>query len=222
MTPSLDYAKARETMVEQQVRPWDVLNVRVLDVLASVPREAFFAEAHRALAYADVELPIGHGERSWKPVLDGRALQALLPRSGDAVLEIGTGSGYLSACLGRLAREVTSLEIHGDLAEAARARIDAIGLGQNIAIETADAFAWNTDRRFDVVCVGGAVDAIPERFLQWLAPGGRMFVVRGRAPAMEALRVDARNQVNDRRIESLFETELPYLAGAAPAPAFQL
>jgi protein-L-isoaspartate(D-aspartate) O-methyltransferase len=221
MTASLDYAKARETMVEQQVRPWDVLDPRVLDVLASVPREAFFAETHRALAYADLELPIGHGERSWKPVLDGRALQALLPQAGEAVLEIGTGCGYLTACLGRLAREVTSLERHADLAEAARARIDALGFGQNIAIEAADAFAWDTDRRYDAICIGGAVDAIPERFVQWLNPGGRMFIVRGRAPAMEALRVDARNQVNDARIESLFETVVPYLAGAAPAPAFQ-
>lgn len=220
MTPSFDYAKARETMVEQQVRPWDVLDARVLDVLASVPREAFFAEAHRALAYTDIELPIGEGERSWKPVLDGRALQALLPRAGDAVLEIGTGSGYLTACFGRLAREVTSLERHAGLADAARARIEALGFGQNIAIEHADAFAWDNARRYDAICVGGAVDAIPGRFLQWLAPGGRMFVVRGRAPAMEALRVE-RNQSDDQRIESLFETELPYLAGAAPVPAFQ-
>jgi protein-L-isoaspartate(D-aspartate) O-methyltransferase len=222
MTPSLDYAKARETMVEQQVRPWDVLDTRVLETLASVPREAFFAEAHRALAYADLELPIGEGERSWKPVLDGRALQALLPQAGDAVLEIGAGSGYLTACFGRLAREVTSLERHASLAAAARERIDALGLGQNIAMETADAFAWDTDRRYDVVCVGAAVDEIPQRFLQWLKPGGRMFVVRGRAPAMEALRVEARNQADDPRIESLFETVLPYLAGAAPTPAFQL
>ena len=221
MSPSLDYAKARETMVEQQVRPWDVLDPRVLDVLASLPREAFFAETHRALAYADLELPIGEGERSWKPVLDGRALQALLPAATESVLEIGTGSGYLTACFGRLAREVTSLELHAGLAEAARARIDALGFGQNIAIETADAFAWDCDRRFDAICVGGAVDAIPARFLQWLNPNGRMFVVRGRAPAMEAVRVDARNGVNDARIQSLFETELPYLAGAAPVPAFQ-
>jgi protein-L-isoaspartate(D-aspartate) O-methyltransferase len=221
MTPSLDYAKARETMVEQQVRPWDVLDARVLETLASVPREAFFAETHRALAYADLELPIGHGERSWKPVIEGRALQALLPAPGDSVLEIGTGSGYLTACFGRLAREVTSLERHPDLADAARARIDALALGQNIAIEAADAFAWDSDRRFDVVCVGNAVDAIPERFLRWLSPGGRMFVVRGRAPAMQALRVDARNEAGGERIHSLFETVVPYLAGAAPTPAFQ-
>ena len=220
MNASLDYAKARETMVEQQVRPWDVLDPRVLEVLATMPREAFFAETHRALAYTDIELPIGHGERSWKPVIDGRALQALLPAPGDGVLEIGTGSGYLTACLGRLAREVTSLERHADLADAARARIQAQGVA-NVRVETADAFAWESERRYDVICVGNAVDAVPARFLQWLAPGGRMFVVHGRVPAMEALRIDARNGGGEQRIESLFETELPYLAGAAPAPAFQ-
>ena len=217
MNASLDYAKARETMVEQQVRPWDVLDTRVLDVLASVPREAFFAEAHRALAYTDIELPIGEGERSWKPVLDGRALQALLPQAGDAVLEIGTGSGYLTACLGRLAREVTSLERHADLADAARGRLQAQGLA-NADVVTADAFAWEPDRAFDAICVTGAVAALPSRFIEWLKPGGRLFVVQGHSPAMQATLVH--REVNGARTESLFETDLPYLAGAAPQPAF--
>src|SRR3546814_20752200 len=101
---TMDYTKARETMVEQQVRPWDVLDVRVLDVLVRLPREAFVPETHRALAYADIELPLGHGERMMKPVVEGRALQALELQPGDEVLEIGTGSGLLAACLGRLAQ----------------------------------------------------------------------------------------------------------------------
>jgi protein-L-isoaspartate(D-aspartate) O-methyltransferase len=111
---TMDYAKARETMVEQQVRPWDVLDVRVLDVLAALPREAFVPESHRALAYADIELPIGHGERMMKPVVEGRLLQSLELQGEEEVLEIGTGSGFLAACLGRLAREVVSLERHAD------------------------------------------------------------------------------------------------------------
>ena len=215
---SIDFARARENMVEQQIRPWDVLDVRVLDTLARMPREAFVAESLRGLAYADTALPVGHGETMLKPVLEGRILQALLPAWIERVLEIGTGSGYLTACLGNLAREVVSLEIHPELAAAARARLDATGLGSNIRIDTADALAWDTDRRFDVVCVTGAVAVVPARFLQWLRPGGRLFVVRGVSPVMVAvLHV---NDVNGPRIESLFETDLPYLVGAAPAPQF--
>ncbi len=107
---TIDYAHARELMVEQQIRPWDVLDIKVLDVLARLPREAFVADAHRALAYADVELPIGHGQKMMKPVIEGRTLQALDLQPGDEVLEIGTGSGFLAA-IGALARDVLSLEI---------------------------------------------------------------------------------------------------------------
>lgn len=215
---TIDYTQAREMMVEQQVRPWDVLDARVLETLSSVPREAFVPEIHRALAYTDLEIPLGHGEKMMKPVVEGRTLQALKLQADEDVLEIGTGSGYLSACLGSLAREVVSLEIRPEFAAAARARLDARQLGGNVRIETADALQYDTDRRFDAVCVTAAVAAIPARFVQWLRPGGRLFIVRGRSPAMEAvLQV---NDVNGPRIESLFETDIPYLVGAAPAPQF--
>ena len=214
---TIDYSHARELMVEQQIRPWDVLEIRVLDVLARLPREAFVAESHRALAYADIELPLGNGQKMMKPVIEGRTLQALDLQPGDEVLEIGTGSGYLSACMGELAREVLSLEIDADLATTARARLDAAGLGNNVHIETADALTWDTERRFDAICVTGAVDVIPSRFAQWLRPGGRLFVIRGRSPVMEAVLVKA-----DGTTESLFETDIDYLRGAAPAPQFQL
>jgi protein-L-isoaspartate(D-aspartate) O-methyltransferase len=217
------YARVRETMVEQQIRPWDVLDNRVLEVLSALPREAFVAESHRALAYADLQLPIGHGEVMLKPVVEARVLQALALRPGDSVLEIGTGSGWFAACLGALAGEVLSLERHADFVDAARARLDAAGLGGNVALEAADALAWDTDRRFDAVCVTGAVAELPERFLRWLKPGGRLFAVRGRAPAMEAVLVrQGGDAVNAPRIESLFETEIPYIAGAEPAPTFRL
>jgi len=214
---TIDYSHARELMVEQQIRPWDVLEIRVLDVLARLPREAFVAESHRALAYADIELPLGNGQKMMKPVIEGRTLQALDLQPGDEVLEIGTGSGYLSACMGELAREVLSLEIDAELATTARARLDAAGLGNNVRIETADALTWDTERRFDAICVTGAVDVIPSRFAQWLRPGGRQFVIRGRSPVMEAVLVKA-----DGTTESLFETDIDYLRGAAPAPQFQL
>lgn len=218
---TIDYAKARETMVEQQVRPWDVFQPRILETIARLPRERFVVEAHRALAYADVALPLGHGESMMKPVLEGRTLQALSLTAGEDVLEIGTGSGYLSACLGALARDVVSLEIRADLAEVARARLQAEGIG-NVRVETADVFGWDSDRKFDAICVGGAVATVPTSLLKWLRPGGRLFVVHGLAPAMEAAVVRHDTGSAGHRVESLFETELPYLAGAAPTPKFHL
>ncbi len=214
---TIDYAHARELMVEQQIRPWDVLDIRVLDVLARLPREAFVAETHQKLAYTDVELPLGFGHKMMKPVIEGRTLQALDLQPGDEVLEIGTGSGYLSACIGALAREVLSLEIEPELATGARANLDRTGLGTNVRIETADALSWTTERKFDVVVVTAAVDTIPSHFVSLLRPGGRLFVIRGTSPVMEAVLVKA-----DGSIESLFETDIEYLRGAAPAPQFQL
>lgn len=213
---TIDYAKARETMVEQQVRPWDVFDPRVLDTLASLPRERFVAESHRALAYSDLALPLGHGRHMFKPVLEGRALQALAVQAEDKVLEIGTGSGYLTACFARLAREVVSLEIHADLADAAAARLQVEGVS-NARVLGADALTWETDQRFDAICVGAAVTELPSRVLQWLRPGGRLFAVRGHAPAMEAVLVRA-----DGAVDSLFETELEYLIGAEPPRTFAL
>lgn len=226
---TIDYAKARETMVEQQVRPWDVLDIRVLEALSTLPREAFVSPAYRALAYADLPVPIGHGELMFKPVVEGRMLQSLALLPTDEVLEIGTGSGFIAACLGRLARDVLSLEIHSDLAEAARVRLAEQGLDGNVRVETADALHYQTQRRFDAICITGAVAAIPPQFVQWLRPGGRLFAVRGQAPAMAAVLlhkpVDGEQvndgQVNGPCIESLFETVVPYLVGAAPTPAFQ-
>jgi protein-L-isoaspartate(D-aspartate) O-methyltransferase len=215
-----DFAHARALMVEQQVRPWDVLDARVLEVLATLPRDAFVPEACRALAYADLQLPLGHGEVMFKPVVEGRALQALALQPGDEVLEIGTGSGWFAACMARLARSVLSVELRDEFAVAARARLAAQGM-DNVEVAIADALDYAPQRQFDAVCVSGAVAAVPERFLGWLRPGGRLFAVRGRAPAMEAVLLTREGAgVNDVRVESLFETDLPYLAGAAPAPSF--
>ena len=214
---SFDFSRARELMVEQQIRPWDVLDIEVLDVIGRLPREAFVAEQHQALAYADIELPLGHGQKMMKPVIEGRTLQALDLQPGDEVLEIGTGSGFLSACLGELARDVLSLEINPELAAAARANLDAARLGTNVRIEVADALHWQNTRQFDAICVTGAVAELPAQWLQWLRPDGRLFVVRGRSPVMEAALVQA-----DGSVESLFETDIDYLVGAAPAPQFQL
>jgi len=217
---TIDYAKARELMVEQQVRPWDVLDPRVLEVLSTLPREDFVATPYRGLAYADLPLPLPHGEFMMKPVVEGRTLQALQLAPSEEVLEIGTGSGFLTACLARLARSVVSLELHADLADAARTRLAAHDL-DNVHVHHADALGYTSERLFDAVCVTGAVATIPAQFIQWLKPGGRLFIVHGRSPAMHAVLVRPGGDLSaPPRIKSLFETDLPYLVGAAPAPVF--
>ena len=216
---TINYTQARENMVEQQVRPWDVLDPRVLSVIGRTPREDFVDPAYRELAYADLSLPIGHGQFMMKPVVEGRTLQSLAIAPHERVLEIGTGSGYLTACLAQLGRGVHSLEINPALAEAARARLDAQHL-HAATVETADAMHWLSDERFDVVCVTGAVAEVPVRFLEWLAPNGRLFVIHGQSPVMEATLWQG--GVNAARPESLFETDIPYLVGGEPTPRFVL
>ncbi len=216
---SIDFQQARFAMVEQQVRPWDVLDPRVLETLMTVPREDFVPARHRKLAFADLPLPLEHGESMMKPVLEGRMLQALALSPGDQVLEVGTGSGFITACLARLAREVVSIDRHADFVERTRARLAADAV-TNVRLETADVFAWQPAGAFDAICLTGAVATRPERFADWLRPGGRLFVVHGDSPVQEALLITRDGEGLLR--ESLFETDIPYLHGAAPVPGFTL
>jgi protein-L-isoaspartate(D-aspartate) O-methyltransferase len=216
---SMNFDQARFAMIELQVRPWDVLDPRVLEAMATVRREDYVADAHRNLAFADLELPLGHGESMLKPVLEGRLLQALALEPGEEVLEIGTGSGCVTACLAHLARAVTSIDIHPDFIATARTRLERDGLG-NVRLEVADALSWQPGRQFDAVAVTGAVAQIPAAFAGWLRPGGRMFVVHGLSPVQEAVRATRRGE--SLHLESLFETDISYLRGAAPAPQFTL
>jgi protein-L-isoaspartate(D-aspartate) O-methyltransferase len=156
-----------------------------------------------------------------KPVIEGRVLQALDLHADHRVLEIGTGSGFLTACLARLATSVTSVEVHADFAESARARIDASG-AKNVRIEVADAVReFDTGERFDAVVVTGAVYSLPDRFRNWVAPHGRLFAIVGESPAMQAM-LYTRADESHWREESLFETDLPYLTHAAPPRRFAL
>ena len=212
---------ARQNMIENQVRPWEVLDPRVLDVLAAVRREDFVDPRRRALAFADLALPIGHGETMMKPTVEGRVLQAVGIGAGERVLEIGTGSGFLTACLARLGGEVTSVEIHADLADAARARLAGADI-HNARIEVADAMrALPTQATFDVVVVTGAVYALPDAFRARVAPRGRLFAIVGESPAMQAM-LCTREDASHWREESLFETDLRYLVHAEPPRRFTL
>ena len=218
---SMNIELARHNMVEQQVRPWDVLDSRVLEALTAVPRENFVAPAHRNLAFTDMCLPLGHGEVMMKPVVEGRVLQAVAPTRDESVLEIGTGSGFLTACLARLAKSVHSLEQHADLADAARARLQVAGV-TNATVEVADAVqGFTAAQPYDVVVATGAVDALPARWREWVRPGGRLLAVVGESPAQRAI-LYSRGSDLQWTEQVLFETDLPYLTHAAPPARFVL
>ena len=217
MTPNIELA--RQNMIENQVRTWNVLDPRVLDTLGSVRREDFVPAAYRTMAFSDLPLPLGHGEVMMKPVVEGRLLQALDLQSDDSVLEIGTGSGYLTACMARMARHVASVDLHAEFTRAAQDALSRAGI-DNVTLETGEAVhAWQPADRHDVVVVTGAVPDVPERFLGWLKPGGRAFVIHGRSPVMRAVLLESEGN-GQYREQSLFETDLPYLVHAAPAARF--
>jgi protein-L-isoaspartate(D-aspartate) O-methyltransferase len=197
---------ARRQMIEQQVRAWDVLDARVLETLAAVPREKFVPEAYRGVAFADVPIPIGHGQHMLPPALEGRILQALAPARGERALEIGTGSGYFAACLAHLTGSVESLEIHADLAAGAARVIAEEGIGR-AAVETGDAFAREFEASYELVAVTGSLAQPAPRFERALVVGGRLFAVIGTGPVMEA-RLVTRTGEDTWLSEPLFETRI--------------
>jgi protein-L-isoaspartate(D-aspartate) O-methyltransferase len=210
---------ARTQMTYQQVRAWSVLPPEVLTIFEQLPREDFVPAGWQGAAYGDLAIPLADGQHMLTPTVVGRILQAVTPRRSDSILEIGTGSGYLSACLGLLGRQVHSLEIRGELARQARRHLAAAGIG-NVSVEEADAFAWQSGApSYDVIVVTGSMPVYDVRFEALLAPGGRLFVVSGEAPAMEArlIRKDAQQR---RDVHSLFETVIDPLAHAATVDHF--
>ncbi len=209
---------ARQKMIEQQVRAWDVFDPRVLGVLSKIAREQFVPFAYQALAFADVEIPIGHGQSMMTPTIEGRVLQALDLDGTEHVLEIGSGSGFLTACLSHLADQVTSLEIHDVLLKRARENLADAG-AENVELLSMDAMEKLPDGQFDAVVVTGSIQAFDPRFVEVLGIGGRLFVVVGDAPAMDA-RIVRRTSENDWQSESLFETALTPLVNGASPPQF--
>jgi protein-L-isoaspartate(D-aspartate) O-methyltransferase len=208
---------ALEQMLTQQVRAWDVLDPRVLELMSAVPREAFVPHEYRSVAYADTGFPLGHGQRMLAPKMIGRILQALAPQADDTVLEVGTGSGYLTACLARATRSVRSLEIYDDLAERARTNLAAVGTAADVV--TADAFVADSGGRYSIVVVTGSLPQFESRFEQALAPGGRLFCVVGDGPAQSA-RLVRRLGGTASSSEDLFETWVEPLVHAGRVSRF--
>lgn len=212
---SINIEVARTQMVNQQVRAWDVLDPAVLAVLSAVPREQFVPPRYRNLAFADTSIPLPGGQLMLTPQVEGRLLQSLTIRGTDRVLEVGTGSGFLTACLGRLAASVTSLEILPDLADEARRNLRTVSTW-NAEVLAADVFSYRPDDTYDVIAITGSIPLPDERFQRWLASGGRLFVVTGEDPRMEA-RLTTRHGQDEWESTTLFATSIPMLANA-PAP----
>ncbi|MGC4028767.1 MAG: protein-L-isoaspartate O-methyltransferase [Steroidobacteraceae bacterium] len=199
------FAAARQQMTYQQMRAASVLTDVELGVLSRLQREDFTPAAWRALAYADTAVPLAHGQHMLPPTLVGRIIDAVDPRPRERVLEIGTGSGYLSACLAMLAGSVHSIEIYDDLAAAARSHLRAAGIG-NVEVENADAFTLTAGTpAYDIVVLTGSLPLYDARFEAHLKPGGRLFAIVGEAPVMEARLVRLSTE-GARQDISLFET----------------
>ena len=214
----MDTVAARQQMVDQQIRTWEVLDPRVLDVLSAVPREAFVPQAYRELAFADTPIPIGFGQSMLAPLLQGRILQALAVNASDGVLEVGTGTGYMAAALGLLAGSVHSIEIRAEFTAAAAANLRTVPQAR-VELETRDAFDAAPLGEYDVIAVTGSLPVYDTRFEQALRIGGRLFVVVGVAPVMDALlirRVDSTEWIR----ESLFETVIDPLVNAVAPQGF--
>lgn len=200
---------AKENMIMQQIRPWEVLDSQVLAVIGEIDRQDFVSDNYKGLAYADCQIPVCAGVTMLPPTIEGRMLQSLLIEADDKILEIGSGSGYVTACLAKLGKQVLSLDINQEALNLARQNIADYDDG-NVEFEEMNAFNCKYDQAFDVIAVGGTVSEVPENLKQALNIGGRMFIIIGQSPVMQALLI-TRAGSNEWSTQSLFETDLPAL-----------
>lgn len=208
----------REQMIEQQVRAGEVLDDRVLDAMRDLPRETFAPERYRQVAYADAPIPLAHGQAMLPPIVHGRILQALAVKPDDVGLIVGTGSGYLAACLGKLASRVRALEIFPDLADQTRTNLFTVAVN-NVGVEVGDGMQLDEQGAYDIIAVTGSLPLYDERFQRALRIGGRLFVTVGQEPVMEAWKVTRVGEREWQR-ESLFETVIAPLINAPQPPKF--
>lgn len=214
----MNIEQARFNMIEQQIRTWEVLDPTVLDLLQQVPREDFVPGGYKGLAFADLEIPLGHDQTMLSPKLEARMLQALDLKNTDSVLEIGTGSGYMTALLAKLAGRVDSVEIVPQLSRDAAQKLAAHGIA-NVALEVGDGARGWGNATYDVVVLTGSTPLLPESFQRQLNPGGRLLAVVGEAPAMEAVLINCVAPGVYRRT-ALFETCIPVLRNALEPERF--
>ena len=213
----MNFDVARTQMLGQQLRAWEVLDDRVLRAFRETPREHFVPHDYLELAFADAEIPLGFGQTMLAPKIEGRVLQALGVEPIDDVLVVGTGSGYLTACAARLGQQVMSVDIIPDFVAAAQVKIAAASV-RNVELRTADALTLSYSGRFDAIAVTASMPELDQRFIEMLRPQGRLFVVVGRAPAMEAQLITLQPN-GTATTESLFETVLaPLINADRPEP----
>lgn len=216
MKSNMNLAQARHNMIEQQIRPWDVLDQRVLELIDGLPRDKFVPTAYLKLSYADINVPLDHGQVMMAPKVEARMLQALNIKASDTILEVGTGSGYVTALLAHSGKHVYSVEIYPDFVESAGRRLAELGSG-NVTLENGDAVnGWDRHGPYDVIAITGSLPALPDNFLQSLKPGGRLFVISGQEPVMEAYLITRTGEQGWVK-QALFETVLPPLVNA-PQP----
>jgi protein-L-isoaspartate(D-aspartate) O-methyltransferase len=216
----MNIEQARFNMIEQQIRPWNVLDQDVLDLLHVVKREQFVPAAYQNLAFADVEIPLPGGEAMLAPKFEARILQEVGVRKHETVLEIGTGSGYMAALLAHRAAKVTTVEINPETAELAKKNLANAGI-HNVTVETGNgAEGWAKGAPYDVIVISGALEVLPEAFLKQVKVGGRIAAIIGQAPVMEASIITRTGEDTYGTIK-VFETNVRYLTGAPVPSHFQ-
>lgn len=217
---AFDFDTARFNMIQQQIRPWNVTDDKVLEVMSQIPRENFVPTAYRQVAFTDTEIPLGHGEVTLSPKIEAHLLQALKIRPQDHILEIGTGCGYLTACLAKLSTHVVSHDIHEDFIRQADAKLKQHHL-QNITLEHKDSLAnWDKNQRYDVIVFTGSIPVLEEQYQACLKPKGRMFVIVGQAPVMEAIVITRTDESQQCQYQSVLETNCPPLKIPDQIPQF--
>ena len=211
--------KARKNVIEQQIRPWGGLNIDANQALSKIPRENFVPIEYQGLVFADIEIPISENCKMFSPKIEGRILDSLNIQKHESILEIGTGSGYFTAVLAKLAKSVTSIEINQELSESAQNEINKLDL-ENIELKVDDALKHDfSNQQYDVIIIGCAIPEMNNDFNQLLKPDGRMFAVVGSKNKMKASIIRSNNK-NKWQSKSLFETHLDYVIGLEPTAQF--